>query len=69
MVLVFTHLVAEELVEVPQLVGVGDLSVQRGVPLLGDSGGAADLNGGVSAQTFNRALSMRLGVGPGGRAG
>lgn len=45
----FTHLIAKKLIKVPQLIGVGDFSVQRGVPLLGDPCGSTDLNGGVSA--------------------
>lgn len=44
-------LIAKELVQMSQLVGVGDLSVQRGIPLLRDPRGTADLDGGVAAAT------------------
>lgn len=53
----FAHLVAQKLVEVPQLVGVGDLSIQRGVPLLRDSCGSADFDAGVSAYSFAAAVT------------
>ena len=45
----------------PELIGVGDLAVQRGVPLLRDPRGAADLDGGVAAQPFPR--RVRVGAG------
>lgn len=41
-----SHLVAEEFVQVSQLSGVGDLTVQRHVPLR-DPRGPADPDGGV----------------------
>lgn len=51
-------LIAKELVQMPQLVGVGDLAVQRGVPLLGHPRGAADLDGGVAASAAARRLAV-----------
>ena len=42
-------LIAKELVQVAQLVGVGDLAVQRGIPLFRHPRGAADLYGGIAA--------------------
>lgn len=44
-------LISQKLVEVLELVGIGDLSVQRGIPLLCDPRGTADLNSGVSTKT------------------
>jgi len=40
------HLTAQELIQVPQLFALGDLSVQGGVPLV-DTRGPADADGGV----------------------
>lgn len=45
----YAHLVAQKLVEVPQLIGIGDFPIQRGVPLLGYPRGTTDLDGGVAA--------------------
>lgn len=44
-------LIAKELIQMAQLVGVGDLAIQRGVPLLGHPRGAADLDGRVADAT------------------
>lgn len=43
-----SHLVPQELVQVSELVGVGDLPFQRSIPLLGDPRGSADPDGGVT---------------------
>lgn len=43
------HLVAQKLIEVPQLIGVCDFPIQRGVPLLRHPRGATDLDGWVAA--------------------
>lgn len=60
------HLVAQELVQVSQLVGVGDFPIQRGVPLLRHPRGTADLDGAVTADAFASALRLRLRGRPGG---
>jgi len=46
---IFTYLVAQKLIEVLQLVGVGNFPIQRSVPLLRDPSGTTDLYGGVTA--------------------
>lgn len=60
----FMHLVAQKLIKMPQLIGVCDLPVQRGVPLLRHPRGTADLDGGVAAQTLTGAISLGLGGRP-----
>lgn len=44
----YAHLVAQKLIEVPQLIGIGDFPIQRGVPLLRYPRGTTDLDGGVA---------------------
>lgn len=58
------HLVAQKLVEVPQLIGVCDFPIQRGVPLLRHPRGATDLDGWVAAQGFASTISLGLGGRP-----
>lgn len=53
-----SDLISQELVQVPELVGVGDLSVQRGVPLLRDPRGPADLDGGVATHAAGGGLRV-----------
>lgn len=43
------HLVAQKLVKMPQLIGVCDFPIQRGVPLLRHPCGTTDFDGGVAA--------------------
>lgn len=53
-----SDLVAKELIQVAQLVGVGDLAVEGCIPLLLDTCGAADLDGGVAPDAAR--LARRL---------
>lgn len=64
-----SHLVAQELIQVSELLGVSDLAVQGGVPLCGPRG-PADPDGGVpvdpAAALARHAVGMRGIRGQGG---
>lgn len=48
-----TNLIAQELIQVTKFISVIDLSIQWCVPLLLDTGGSADLNGGIATGSRN----------------
>lgn len=58
------YLVAKKLIKMPQLIGVCDFPIQRGVPLLGHPCGTTDLDGWVTAYGFTSKISLGLGERP-----